>query len=621
MGVINEYKAQRFDYESRAQIVSQCDPNDDDFCKLINTALLDSDKEVRNQAIRRYEECPLELKKRIVPTEILLSWIWAVNIEQCVVAIDLLIGRDDIDIQEIRSLFFIDDCEVRDQIVYYYQEISLEVKERLFPADILKQHVKPYDDEDIEEMWIKIFVSYCSAKGDEMDADRDSIVCDYISNTNNLDCALSLLKSCSIKIRPNVVESLLDVYEDSGECDDDWTRRNVVKIIYDSLDYSSLDEDTIKEWLFNYSSYNCILTEVMILLMIEEKMQYDEDIFRSEQYFLWSYMYRTSRQILDDDEFDAKKRFNDAYELYKRLSLEMKQVVAPEGGCNNSIGYRVDESDYIYMIIYLCYGRTDLSDSTIRRVIRYMDRFLDSSSCDVFRESLNSIYYGRFYDSLSQANNDEEQKIANGIREIRRLIELENDVLEEGDGIMRCGLEDTPANTQRNVMDAIFVDTDTKLSADMVMKIIDGLDDIDAGAVMHLPQLDDQYRLSYAIKLAANRKYGKEMIAILSNHEESWSQLADDVLVEMSGNDYCSEAALFAIDASMTRARDASFRKKILFNAVSGSRDGNVVVAAVERAYNCKDLREVVLPALQLRQNLLDPESARRVRDIVAANL
>ncbi len=619
MGVINEYKTQRFDYESRALIVSQCDPNDDDFCKLISTALLDSDKEVRNQAIRRYEECPLELKKRIVPTEILLSWIWAVNIEQCVVAIDLLIGRDDIDIQEIKSLFFIDDCEVRDQIVYYYQEISLEEKERLFPADILKQHVnKPYDDEDIEAMWIKIFVSYCSAKGDEMDADRDSIVNDYISNTNNLDCALSLLKNCSIKIRPNIVESLLDVYEDSDECGDDDVRRNIVKIIHDSLDYSSLDEDTIKEWLFNYSSYNCILTEVMILLMIEEKIQYDEDIFRSEHHFLWSYMYNTSYQIRDNDEFDAKKRFNDAYELYKRLSLETKQAVAPEGDCKNSIGYRVDESDYIYMIIYLCYGRTDLSDGTIRRVIHYMDRFLDTRSCDVFRESLNSIYCGRFYDSLSRADN-EERKIANGIREIRRLIELENDVLEEGDGIMRCGLEDTPANTQRNVMNAIFVDT--KLSDDMVMKIIDGLDDIDAGAVMHLPQLDDQYRLSYAIKLAANRKYGKEMIAILSNHEESWSQLTDDVLAEMSGNDYCSEAALFAINVSMTQARDASFRKKILFNAVSGSRDGNVVVAAVERAYNCEDLKVVVLPALQLRQSLLDPESARRVRDIVAANL
>ncbi len=624
MGLMEDYRELRYNEGRRAMFVSQCLQTDPGFNVVILAALRDYDEQVRGEAVMRYLDCDIVQRKAIVPTDMLRSLILSASVDDGLLAVQLLPGRDDIEINTVRALFKDGEYEILQRMASYYRKLSLPDKEALFSLGEIEEEIsESRGRSDVEGIWSSMFLALSSEKGGEATERTRRAAGIYIMASSSLSDCTGVVVEYDVRLDYEMTEKIAQLFMESDDKGNINSRRRIMTILCEHVDESSITSDVLQEWLSDYSSNDYILTELAVTLIADKKVD-GENICYDE--FYWPYLRHIVNFIVDEKDknvrLDYEQRFKKACELYEMFSLSQKMAVAPERHDNtyDAIRYRIDEGVVCqYMIAHLCYGRIDLEDDTLALVSKYISR---KAHFNIFRRSLNSIYVAKIDNNIdkeciSKADDDpeREKELERLVDIIRRLIVLDRSVVSESK-------HGNVSDTERNVMYAVLESIPS--CVDNIVEIAN-MANIDAASILQLPQIKGHQKIIAALQLIAAGKVCKGAIVLLKRNKSTWAQITNNMILNMSKSD-CPEAILFAVEISEMFGRDVAFREEVIFYAISGSDvtvRGQVIAPVIEKIVNDDELRQSARMYWALLFGLqgLDCDSVERARDTVASML
>lgn len=624
MGLMEDYRELRYDEGRRAMFVGQCPQADPDYNVVILAALRDYDEQVRGEAVKKYLDCDIVQRKAIVSTDMLRSLILSASVDDGLLAAQLLPGRDDIEIDTVRVLFEDGEYEVLQRMADYYRKLSLPDKEALFSLDEIEEEISESRGcSDVERIWSGMFLALSLEKSGEATERTRWAAGIYIMSSSSLSDCVGAVVKYDVKLNYEMAEKIAQLFIESDDKGNINSRRRIMTILCERVDESSITSDVLRKWLSDYSSNDYILAELAVTLIVDKKVD-GENICYDK--FYWPYLHHMVKFIIDEKDrnvrLDYEQRFKKAYELYKMFSLSQKMAVAPGrvGDTYNTIRYRIDEGvAYQYMIAHLCYGRIDLEDDMLALVSRYISR---KAHFNIFRRSLNSIYVAKIDNNIdkeciSRADDDPERK-----KELERLVDIIRRLIVLDRYVVSRSKHGNVSYTERNVMYAVLESIPS--CVDNIVEIA-SMANINAIAILQLPQVKGHRKVISALRLIAAGKVCKDAIVLLKRNKSAWAQITNNMILNMSKSD-CPEAILFAVEISEMFGRDVAFREEVIFYAINGSNvavRGQVIAPVIEKIVNDDELRQSARMYWALLFGLqgLNCDDVEMARDKVASML
>lgn len=610
--VLSEFGLNRHDEGRRKEIVMFCKRDNPEFNLLIQAALTDYDDQVVNEAVERYQECDIIQKERIVSARTLKSWFYSADFSRRIVASKLLQGRNDIEIDVIRKLFYDDDIEicraVRDN---YYQTLSSEGKKELFSLEELESQAKNSEyNNSTKAYWISLLAVFPVENAETTCI--QSCIMDFLEAVEDIADILFVLGPCDLTITPEMAERIADIYIcDYDDDDDDYSRirSDIVAAIIKDLDRTMLKPEIVNNWLTKscYQKYMNILIDVVIQLLLDgELVDYE---IPYEQFF-WDYIYRAAYLHMNRDTIGAKERLDKAILLYEQLPLPEKQKAAPERGSDNSIINRRDEDDQKYIVALLCYGRTDLARNTLVNVAYHNSR--TSRLYKYLRRSLDSIYKGTL---LAVYNREEviSSDAPTRLNAINRLVEGLKWV-EETEGSIRNEMRrhEYESTTEKYVFDILKKEILTNDIESLSTETIDYLlraTDTDSNVVFDWP-ISIDWKIDRAINRIAAGKHDKETLQLLKSNSDAWPRLSNKAILGLCTSDNV-ETISFALDISIAPERGDGFYEQTITYAMANmdEDDQGCIKYIIERIMNedrLKNNTNILLLCMMLTTQLDD---------------